>query len=233
MVHAFGKLRTSQIPLMCFFLLLVFLQLFLFSQVPEIIIQEERSVEQIKVSCCKKASNLKAKMGVSPGRSVMRWDSCSEGCGFKSQHRIQPGHFSQKNVFLVKKMIYLFKRRKSMKKRTGMAIFLKKYLTHDFNVSKTKDLIKSLIKWAISSRGSVWPHLAKLRDLAKLWKYLAVLFRFILRFGKSLNALWQICQAFGQIFNVVNGQIFKNNLAIRSHWRGVSLVCLMFTLLSQ
>ena len=57
MVHAFGKLRTSQIPLMCFFLLLVFLQLFLFSQVPEIIIQEERSVEQIKVSCCKKASN--------------------------------------------------------------------------------------------------------------------------------------------------------------------------------
>lgn len=55
-----------------FFLLLVFLQLFLFSQVPEIIIQEERSVEQIKVSCCKKASNLKAKMGVSPGRSVMR-----------------------------------------------------------------------------------------------------------------------------------------------------------------
>ena len=32
--------------------------------------------------------------GGSPGLMVMGGDSCSEGCGFKSQHYILDGHFS-------------------------------------------------------------------------------------------------------------------------------------------
>ena len=32
-------------------------------------------------------------VGGSPGLVVMRGDSCSEGCGFESQHRILNGHF--------------------------------------------------------------------------------------------------------------------------------------------
>ena len=33
------------------------------------------------------------KVGGSPGLVVMGGDSCSEGCGFESQHRILDGHF--------------------------------------------------------------------------------------------------------------------------------------------
>ena len=32
-------------------------------------------------------------MGGSPGLVVMGGDSCSEGCGFESQHQILDGHF--------------------------------------------------------------------------------------------------------------------------------------------
>ena len=39
-------------------------------------------------------------VGGSPGLVVMRGDSCSEGCGFESQHRILNGHFS--HIFVVK-----------------------------------------------------------------------------------------------------------------------------------
>ena len=34
------------------------------------------------------------KVGGSPGLVVMGGDSCSEGCGFESQHCILAGHFS-------------------------------------------------------------------------------------------------------------------------------------------
>ena len=37
-------------------------------------------------------------------------------------------------------------------------------------------------------------------------------------FGEMLNLLWQICDIVGLIFSVANGQIFKNNLTIWSHW---------------
>ena len=43
-----------------------------------------------------------------PGLMVMRGDSCSEGCGFKSQHRKLDGHFS--HVFFVKNCNVCLKR---------------------------------------------------------------------------------------------------------------------------
>ena len=36
-------------------------------------------------------------------------------------------------------------------------------------------------------------------------------------FDKISNLLWQFFDVFGQLFNVVIGQILKNNLAIWSH----------------
>ena len=41
---------------------------------------------------------------------VMGGDSCSEGCGFESKHRILVGHFSQ---LLVVKIVSCFKRQLS------------------------------------------------------------------------------------------------------------------------
>ena len=64
----------------------------------------------------------------------------------------------------------------------------------------------------------VWPDLAKsckvVESLQVFGKFLTVYFLF----GKMLSVLWQICDIIGLIFNVVNGQIFKNNLTILSHW---------------
>ena len=39
-------------------------------------------------------------------------------------------------------------------------------------------------------------------------------------FGKILSLLWQIWDIVGLIFSVANGQIFKNDLTIWSHWAG-------------
>jgi len=36
--------------------------------------------------------------------------------------------------------------------------------------------------------------------------------------GKNLNLLWSTFYAIGQIFNVANGLILTNNVAIWSHW---------------
>ena len=47
--------------------------------------------------------------GGSPGLVVMGGDSCSEGCGFESQHRILNGHFP--HIFVVKILI-LFEKTK-------------------------------------------------------------------------------------------------------------------------
>ena len=41
----------------------------------------------------------------SPGLVVMGGDSCSKGCGFKSQHRILDGHFS--HLFVVKIVMFV------------------------------------------------------------------------------------------------------------------------------
>ena len=53
-------------------------------------------------SCCDhvRSINKTNSMGGSPGLVVMGGDSCSEGCGFESQHCILDGHFS--HIFVVK-----------------------------------------------------------------------------------------------------------------------------------
>ena len=65
----------------------------------------------------------------------------------------------------------------------------------------------------------MWPDLAKFRHFGKslqvLGKFLIVYFLF----GKMLSLLWQICDIIGLIFIVANGQILKNNITIRSHWK--------------
>ena len=47
-------------------------------------------------------------LGGSPGLVIMGGDSCSEGCGFESQHRILDGHFSR--LFVVKIVMFVWKR---------------------------------------------------------------------------------------------------------------------------
>ena len=45
--------------------------------------------------------------GGSPGLVVMGRDSCSEGCGFESQHQILDGHFS--HIVVVKIVMFVWK----------------------------------------------------------------------------------------------------------------------------
>ena len=45
------------------------------------------------------------KVGGSPGLVVMGGDSCSEGCGFESQHRILDGHVS--HLFVIKVLLFV------------------------------------------------------------------------------------------------------------------------------
>ena len=63
-----------------------------------------------------------------------------------------------------------------------------------------------------------WPDLAKFRHFGNiLWIFVKWL-RIYSVFGKNFNLLWQKCYTFGQPFNVVNGQILKNKIAISSLW---------------
>ena len=66
---------------------------------------------------------------------------------------------------------------------------------------------------------AVWPDLPIFHHFGKslpvFGKFLTV--HFIL--GKILSWLWQIWDIIGLIFTIANGQIFKNNLTIWSHWR--------------
>ena len=61
-------------------------------------------------------------MGGSPGLVVMGGDSCSEGCGFESQHHILNGHFS--HLFVVK-IVILFEKTKINEKVAGDGPFFK------------------------------------------------------------------------------------------------------------
>ena len=56
-------------------------------------------------------------------------------------------------------------------------------------------------------------------DISPLWQDRTNFLKVYLVFGILFNQLWQILNAMGQIFIDVNGQIFKNNLAIWSHWQ--------------
>ena len=57
---------------------------------------------------------------------VLGGDSCSEGCGFKSQHHILDGHFFK--FICCKNCNVVLKRRKLTKKMSGMMAHLKKKL---------------------------------------------------------------------------------------------------------
>ena len=70
----------------------------------------------IVVTCCagfkytqwiKKFEQPKGKNTGSPGLVVMGRDSCSEGCGFESQHQILDGHFS--HIVVVKIVMFVWK----------------------------------------------------------------------------------------------------------------------------
>ena len=58
-------------------------------------------------------------MGGTPGLVVMGGDSCSKGCGFKSQHCKLDEHFSL--IFIVK--IVTFKQTKINEKEAGVGPF--------------------------------------------------------------------------------------------------------------
>ena len=56
-----------------------------------------------------------------PGLVVMREESCSEGCGFKSQHWILDGHFS--HLFVVKIVMFVWTDIIKRKRDRGRPIF--------------------------------------------------------------------------------------------------------------
>ena len=62
-------------------------------------------------------------MGRSPGLVVMGGDSCSKGCGFKSQHLILDGHLP--HLLVVKIVIFVLKD-ENKSKVAGMAVFREK-----------------------------------------------------------------------------------------------------------
>ena len=56
------------------------------------------------------------------------------------------------------------------------------------------------------------------QNIQSLGPFLRAYFLFV----KILDRLWQILHAIGQVFIEVNGQMLENNLAISSHWSGVT-----------
>ena len=60
--------------------------------------------------------------GGGPGLVVVGGDSCFEGRGIESQHRVLGGH-----LFVVKSVMLVWKRRKYVKKRPGMAHLKNKF----------------------------------------------------------------------------------------------------------
>ena len=64
---------------------------------------------------------------------------------------------------------------------------------------------------------TVWLDLEKFRQFGKSLQVFGKILTVYFLFGKMLCLLWQICDIFGLIFIVSNGQIFKNNLTIWSH----------------
>ena len=65
---------------------------------------------------------------------------------------------------------------------------------------------------------SVRPDLAIYRHFGKILKALGNFDPVYLVFGNTLNLLWQLNYAIGQISIVVNGRILNKYLAIWSHW---------------
>ena len=66
-----------------------------------------------------------------------------------------------------------------------------------------------LMKERLDMPVAVWPDLAKFRHFGKKINFFGHFLSNYLVFGKIVNLLWQIFYTFGQIFIVLNGQIFK------------------------
>ena len=68
-----------------------------------------------------------------------------------------------------------------------------------------------------------WPDLAKFDGhFGKFLKNVCQFLRVQFIFGKALTQFWQIFNAMGQIFVVVNGQLVLIILAIWSHWHNTN-----------
>ena len=65
---------------------------------------------------------------------------------------------------------------------------------------------------------TVWPNFAKLLQFGKTLQVVNNFLTIYFLFGKMLSQIWQIWYIIGLILIVVNGQILKNNLTIRSQW---------------
>ena len=63
-------------------------------------------------------------------------------------------------------------------------------------------------------RDQVWRNSA---HFGKIFKVLGNFLRVYFLIGKLLEWLWQIFNSIGKVFNAVNGQMLKNNLATWSH----------------
>ena len=79
--------------------------------------------------------------GGSPGLVIMGGDSCSEGPGFESQHRILDGHFS--HLFAVKIVMFVWKDENKLKrgrgcpfKKTNIVILSRKRIFHSAKVTE-------------------------------------------------------------------------------------------------
>ena len=65
-------------------------------------------------------------MGGRPGLVVMGGDSCSEGRGFESWHRILDGHNIFSHIFVVRIVIFVLKRQNKTKKEAEDGPFFQK-----------------------------------------------------------------------------------------------------------
>ena len=64
-------------------------------------------------------------LGWSPGLEVVGGGSCSECCGFESQHHIPDGHFA--HLFVVKIVMFVWKDKNKWKRGRGWPIFKKPF----------------------------------------------------------------------------------------------------------
>ena len=92
-----------------------------------------------------------------------------------------------------------------------------------------RNLFFTLSSWHERAESNPWPakprkqprtSVTRFCENSPLWPNFLIFVKWLKVysvFGKLLNLLWQNCNVFGQPFNVVYGQILKNNIATWSH----------------
>ena len=75
----------------------------------------------------------------------------------------------------------------------------------------------NVVKDSFFTRAASVTRFGEISPIRKSLEIFGNIFKVYLIFDKVVNPLWDYLDAFGQNFNVVNGQILKNNLAIWSH----------------